>query len=802
MSRKKLVNLLLGAALALVVVTLGLFILLPYTIEKHYLSKVESITGFDVSCGYVSSRGLWIKFHDLTVCSEDCGDEDPLVMKVGLVRVLPDYLALLSGKVRPARIEISRLDLRADLSTPEKSDKIASALIELERVFKPQGDANGEAAKGGKKDAPGLTPFPVETNYVNLDIRLPGGMSLKTVGAYTEETASGKVPDISLGRCIFSGPGVTVEADDLRFSLGRATGGGLPSLDSLSLVRPVVSLTIPQGALHIPIPDGEPPEAQAAARAKAAAGSPVKEGETGLGEKIFTALQSAKKRFSLMAAMLPAGSQVQVFGGSILIREEKNPDPLWEFGKVAGSMACDAGTKGCRLELFGDLQMLPFSLGVDVDEKQVRMEADLPHVGLKPLQDAGSDTAMLDLRTGRADLKGVLTLDMESRFLRYEGKLGMRDFTVNYYRLASEPVEGVYLAFDGTVECALDPFEIHTGQVEMSLSGVPFLLKSFSLTRQEGRSRAVMKGVLPPTDCQVLFSALPFEMRSTLAGVRFGGVLGAEFDFAVDFKEPDESSIDFNVKNQCEVLDEGEIKLSKFSKTFVHEVEDKLGKHSYVMGPGSDNWVNYDEISPYMVSAAITTEDGAFYHHKGISAFAIKRAVKNDLEKRGFFHGASTITMQLSKNLFLSREKTISRKLQEIILSWWLERSMNKDSIMELYLNVVEFGPEIYGLRSASLHYFNKEPVDLTILESVFLAKMLPNPVARYKYYKEYLTTGQLSPKWRDVLERVTGKMYDRGYISREEYDEAIASEFYFYTGGEIENDPYGNFAVESEKEP
>jgi hypothetical protein len=795
--RKKLASLLLGSALALVLVVLGLFILLPHTIEKHYLSKVESLTGFSVSCGYVSSRGFWIKFHDLEVCSEDCGDDDPLVMSVGLVRVLPDFSALLGGTIKPARIEISRLDLRADLSTPESSDRIASALAELEKVFRSKGGGSGRGGKEGPKKGSGSAAFPVETNYVNLDIRLPGGMSLKTVGAYTEEAASSeKTPEISLGRCVFTGPGVTVEADDLRFSLGPA------GLESLSLIRPVVSLTIPEGALHLPIPDGGPPEAAAAGKAPAAAGSPEKEYGPRLGEKILSVLLSAKNRFSLAAAMLPAGSQIQVFGGSVQIREEHDPDPLWELGKVAGSLACDAKAGSCRLELFGDQQMLPFSLGVDVGEKEVRMEADLPQVALRPFQGAGSDRAMLDLGTGRADVKGVLTLDMESRCLRYEGKLGMRDFTVNYYRLAHEPVEGVYVAFDGIVECALDPFEIHTGQVEMSLSGVPFVLKSFSMTRQEGRSKAVMKGVLPATDCQVLFSALPFEMRSTLAGVRFGGVLGADFDFAVDFKDPDSSDIDFDVKNQCEVVDEGEIKMSKFSRTFVHEVEDKLGKHSYVMGPGSDNWVSYDEISPYMVLAAITTEYGAFYHHKGISAFAIKRAVKNDLEKRGFFHGASTITMQLSKNLFLSREKTISRKLQEIILSWWLERSMNKDSIMELYLNVVEFGPEIYGLRSASRHYFNKEPADLTVLESVFLAKMLPNPVARYKYYKEYLVTGHLSPKWREVLERVTGKMLERGYISPEEHDEAVASEFHFFTGDASGENPYGGFTDASEEEP
>ncbi len=146
--------------------------------------------------------------------------------------------------------------------------------------------------------------------------------------------------------------------------------------------------------------------------------------------------------------------------------------------------------------------------------------------------------------------------------------------------------------------------------------------------------------------------------------------------------------------------------------------------------------------------------------------------------------------MQLVKNLFLSRDRTISRKLQEMIITWWVENSMDKDQIIELYLNVVEFGPAIYGIRNASMHYFNKEPSELSLLECAYLAKMLPNPVGRYRYYKD----GGIDEKWRGVLERVVTKMFTRNYITEEEWKEAMADDFAFYypsNGAPLEKNPY-----------
>ena len=114
-----------------------------------------------------------------------------------------------------------------------------------------------------------------------------------------------------------------------------------------------------------------------------------------------------------------------------------------------------------------------------------------------------------------------------------------------------------------------------------------------------------------------------------------------------------------------------------------------------------------------MIAAVLTTEDGAFYKHHGFNHAAIRNSAAANLKARRFVRGASTITMQLAKNLFLSREKTLSRKIEEVILTDYLEQAFRKDDMMELYLNVIEFGPDVYGVTQAAEYYFGRKPEEL-----------------------------------------------------------------------------------------
>jgi monofunctional biosynthetic peptidoglycan transglycosylase len=140
------------------------------------------------------------------------------------------------------------------------------------------------------------------------------------------------------------------------------------------------------------------------------------------------------------------------------------------------------------------------------------------------------------------------------------------------------------------------------------------------------------------------------------------------------------------------------------------------------------SWVTYEEISPYLVEAVLIGEDDKFWEHGGFDVDAIVKAVERDIKERKFKVGGSTITQQLAKNLFLSPSKNPARKLKEAILAWRMERALSKERILEIYLNVAEWGDSVYGAGAASVHYFGKRVKNLEPMEAARLAAALPNP--------------------------------------------------------------------------
>lgn len=169
----------------------------------------------------------------------------------------------------------------------------------------------------------------------------------------------------------------------------------------------------------------------------------------------------------------------------------------------------------------------------------------------------------------------------------------------------------------------------------------------------------------------------------------------------------------------------------------VIQVKDWQGKfHPYIVGPRNPWWTPSADIPSEMEWAVIVAEDANFYRHEGIDVKAIKNAIKYDLEKKSFARGASTITQQTAKNLFLTRQKTVTRKIEEIYLAKRMEQELTKGRILELYLNIVELGPMVYGIGHGAHYYFNKPASALSPRECAFLAAMLPGPQKVYNPYR------------------------------------------------------------------
>lgn len=152
-------------------------------------------------------------------------------------------------------------------------------------------------------------------------------------------------------------------------------------------------------------------------------------------------------------------------------------------------------------------------------------------------------------------------------------------------------------------------------------------------------------------------------------------------------------------------------------------------------------WVRLDQISSYGKWAIILSEDWGFYDHQGVDFDELKKAIDESVKERRLVRGASTISQQVVKNVFLSSSRSIIRKIHELILTQKMEKAVPKKKILETYFNIVEFGPKIYGIRNASYHYFKKHPSALNPREAAFLAMLLPSPKRYYvSYQKRKLT--------------------------------------------------------------
>ncbi len=144
------------------------------------------------------------------------------------------------------------------------------------------------------------------------------------------------------------------------------------------------------------------------------------------------------------------------------------------------------------------------------------------------------------------------------------------------------------------------------------------------------------------------------------------------------------------------------------------------------------SWVPYNKISSNLVRALLAGEDQKFFDHDGFDWEELQKAIEKDWEEKKFHRGASTISQQLVKNLFLSTSKNPLRKLHEALITWEMEQILTKRRILELYLNVIEFGDGIYGAEAAARHYFNTSAAGLSAEQSAFLAAVVPGPLGAY----------------------------------------------------------------------
>ncbi len=181
----------------------------------------------------------------------------------------------------------------------------------------------------------------------------------------------------------------------------------------------------------------------------------------------------------------------------------------------------------------------------------------------------------------------------------------------------------------------------------------------------------------------------------------------------------------------------------------------------------SQSYVRLANISPLVVDAVLASEDASFFSHDGFDWFEIRESFETNVKRGRLARGGSTITQQLVKNVFLDKEKSIIRKIREAFLTKEVEKKFSKQDILEKYLNVVEFGPNIFGIKAATQYYFQKLPSQVNLLEASFLAFLLPNPKGHHVYFKK----GNLTDYARKRILGICTRLYRFKKISSADWE-------------------------------
>ncbi|WP_455592867.1 transglycosylase domain-containing protein [Bacteroides sp.] len=269
-----------------------------------------------------------------------------------------------------------------------------------------------------------------------------------------------------------------------------------------------------------------------------------------------------------------------------------------------------------------------------------------------------------------------------------------------------------------------------------------------------------------------LFSSLPQGLFSNLKGIKTSGELAYHFLLDVDFALLDSLVLESELKEKdFRIVQYGATNLGKMSDQFIYTAyEDGEAVRTFSVGPSWEHFTPLDSISPLLQMSVIQSEDGAFYYHQGFLPKAMREALIHDLKVKRFARGGSTITMQLVKNVFLNRNKNIARKLEEALIVWLIEteKLTPKARMYEVYLNIAEWGPLVYGAYEASAYYFDKRPSQLTAEEAIFLASIIPKPKHfRGSFTEDMKLKESMAGYYRLIAERLVKK----GLLSEHQAD-------------------------------
>ncbi|SFH10067.1 transglycosylase domain-containing protein [Pedobacter insulae] len=330
-----------------------------------------------------------------------------------------------------------------------------------------------------------------------------------------------------------------------------------------------------------------------------------------------------------------------------------------------------------------------------------------------------------------------------------QARIAATDIVVSSAKIDADLLIGPnYLSLDSTSTIFLKDAKVHP-YIKYTLS--PNKVYELKLDAEE-------------QDAQAFLEAFPEGLFESLDGMQVSGKLKYNLDFYLDTSIPDSVKFSSNLTpNNFKILKWGKTDLQKINKDFVYTPYE-YGKpmRNILIGPSNPNFTRLGDISFNFRNALLTSEDPSFFRHHGFVEESFRKSIAVNFKEKRFKRGGSTISMQLVKNVFLSRNKTISRKAEEVLIVWLIEnnRLISKERMLEVYFNIIEMGPNVYGIGEAASHYFGKHPSELSVGEGIFLANIVPRPkAAMYKFAND----GGLKPYLLPYFNFIGNTMARRG---------------------------------------
>ncbi len=497
--------------------------------------------------------------------------------------------------------------------------------------------------------------------------------------------------------------------------------------------------------------------------------------------------QPASRSWTTVRATLVRGAQVldaaleqgaNIKLDSLHAKVSRGRDAL-NLGPGSLSVRRDAGRMLIELSPHAtgkdEAQALTFSLSVPLTDAGGEIIADVQGgpIFLSTLGVRENDFGFIDVAKTSLTTRSHVVLSADGKELHVDGQGRAQNLSFQSRSLSDEPITGLDLAFRLKGQLLVDGSSIRVDDGEVDVGAMRLSAKGTYQRSSSGDGHRVRADFeVPLTACQSMLDAAPKALVTHLVGMRMAGSFALKGHARFDTARIDHDyDVGWGLANTCRIAEApAGVEVARFRKPFRRWVIGPAGERIEVeSGPGTAGWVPFGGISPFMQTAVLTTEDSGFRRHGGFDMEAIRNSIRENLRSRRFVRGASTLSMQLAKNLYLDRGKTLSRKLQEVVLTTYLEQELTKDQILELYLNVVEFGPMIYGIGPAARYYFNTSASDLSLAQALYISSILPNPKQQH-----FGVGGEVTPGWMNFLRKLMQTAHKREWITDEELETGL----------------------------